>query len=238
MNELVVPDPRQAPVPSGWAEAALPVIMASQSWDQLDEYEARLRAVASYVASFDGDALEFEKALRIVECQRGLLLGPDPHQGRPGPRVTQVEESDATQQRWRRIAREWDAVWPSIRDATRRREVTQAAVLRLIAGDGVVTVPLGATVVLHGGGGGGQAGVVSRAGGGGGGGPVPALVEALSKIAEQQPKVLAYIEANGFVFDDIGKEPGNWKHLAFSIYSDLCEVDTWARAALEEWDGS
>ena len=42
------------------------------------------------------------------------------------------------------------------------------------------------------------------------------------------------IEANGFVFTDIGKEPGNWQHLAFSVYTDLCEADTIARAALGE----
>ena len=56
---------------------------------------------------------------------------------------------------------------------------------------------------------------------------------ALERIAEQQPKTLAMIRRNGFVFDDIGAEPGNWQHLAFSIYTDLCEVDSIARAALE-----
>ena len=60
------------------------------------------------------------------------------------------------------------------------------------------------------------------------------LREALEAVAAQQPKTLAMIEANGFVFDDIGKEPGNWQHLAFSIYTDLCEVDSIARAALSE----
>lgn len=60
------------------------------------------------------------------------------------------------------------------------------------------------------------------------------LVKALSRIAEQQPKTLEMIRSNGFVFDDIGREPGNWKHLAFSIYVDLCEVDCIARATLKE----
>lgn len=57
--------------------------------------------------------------------------------------------------------------------------------------------------------------------------------EALGRIAMSQDRALRYIKDNGFVFDDIGKEPGNWKHLAFSLYSDLCEVDTWAHAALD-----
>ena len=58
------------------------------------------------------------------------------------------------------------------------------------------------------------------------------LREALEAVAAQQPKTLAMIEHNGFVFDSIGKEPGNWQHLAFSVYTDLCEVDTVARAVL------
>ena len=57
------------------------------------------------------------------------------------------------------------------------------------------------------------------------------LREALKEIAEIQPKVLGYIRREGFVFDDIGTERGNWQHLAFSIYSDLCRVDLLARQA-------
>jgi hypothetical protein len=60
------------------------------------------------------------------------------------------------------------------------------------------------------------------------------LETALREIEEQQPKTLAMIRDNGFVFEDIGNEPGNWQHLAFSIYTDLCEVDTLARAALAD----
>jgi hypothetical protein len=62
--------------------------------------------------------------------------------------------------------------------------------------------------------------------------------EALTRISEQQPKTLAMIRANGFVFDDIGREPGNWQHLAFTIYTDLCEIDSLARAALADLDAS
>lgn len=63
------------------------------------------------------------------------------------------------------------------------------------------------------------------------------LRDALEQIAEQQPVVLAYIERNGFVFEDIGREPGNWQHLAFSIYTDLCQVDSVARSALDALAG-
>jgi hypothetical protein len=60
------------------------------------------------------------------------------------------------------------------------------------------------------------------------------LETALRKIAEQQQKTLFTIQSNGFVFDSIGAEPGNWQHLAFTIYTDLCEIDSIARAALTE----
>ena len=63
-------------------------------------------------------------------------------------------------------------------------------------------------------------------------------IAALERIAEQQGKTLAMIERNGFVFDDIGAEPGNWQHLAFSIYTDLCEVDSIARSALAELEAA
>jgi hypothetical protein len=55
----------------------------------------------------------------------------------------------------------------------------------------------------------------------------------LRQIAETQQKALKVIESNGFVFDGpLGAEPGNWQHLAFSLYTDICEVDVWARNAL------
>jgi hypothetical protein len=60
------------------------------------------------------------------------------------------------------------------------------------------------------------------------------LVEALERIAQQQQQTLAMIERNGFVFTDLGHAPGNWQHLAFTIYTDLCEVDSIARAALAQ----
>lgn len=62
------------------------------------------------------------------------------------------------------------------------------------------------------------------------------LREALERVAQKQPEALAMIERNGFVFDSIGAEPGNWQHLAFSLYNDLCEVESIARSALTEDD--
>lgn len=55
---------------------------------------------------------------------------------------------------------------------------------------------------------------------------------ALGKIALMQSGALAIIRDNGFVFKDIGKEPGNWQHLAFTLYNLICEIDGEARHAL------
>jgi chromosome segregation ATPase len=59
------------------------------------------------------------------------------------------------------------------------------------------------------------------------------LLGSLRKIQGFQPAALATIERNGFVFEDIGGQPGNWQHLAFSLYTDLCEIETISRSALE-----
>lgn len=64
------------------------------------------------------------------------------------------------------------------------------------------------------------------------------LRDALERVQGQQPAALAMIQSHGFVFDDIGREPGNWQHLAFTIYTDLCEVDSIARAALAETEAA
>jgi hypothetical protein len=75
VTALVVPDPRTSNVPVGWWDSnVLPTIQACDSWDQLDEYEGQLLAMASLIESFGGDGLEFQKALRVVECRRGELL--------------------------------------------------------------------------------------------------------------------------------------------------------------------
>lgn len=61
-------------------------------------------------------------------------------------------------------------------------------------------------------------------------------INALERIKAQQPETLRMIESNGFVFDSIGNEPGNWQHLAFSVYTDLCQVDTYASQALKDME--
>lgn len=60
------------------------------------------------------------------------------------------------------------------------------------------------------------------------------IEEALEQIAEQQPKTLDWLRAHGIIFEGpLGTRIGNWEHVAFSIYTDLCETDSIARAALD-----
>jgi hypothetical protein len=59
------------------------------------------------------------------------------------------------------------------------------------------------------------------------------LREALERIRAQQPMTLETLRRNGVVFDGpLGNDPGNWQHVAFTIYTDLCETESIARAAL------
>ncbi len=66
------------------------------------------------------------------------------------------------------------------------------------------------------------------------------LLLALERIAEWQPAVLETLRRNGVVFttrldkpDDERTEAERWEKIAFSIYTDLCEMDSIARAALD-----
>ena len=135
-HELVVPDIRVANLPVGWAETSVMPAAIDATWEDLDEYEASLRAMASYIDSLQaGDAVELEKALRIVEARRGELLDIDAKAGRPRNGDTHVTISDVhkrTEIRYRKIARHWGTIWPEIVRATERRDVTQAAILRMI----------------------------------------------------------------------------------------------------------
>lgn len=60
--------------------------------------------------------------------------------------------------------------------------------------------------------------------------------ETLELAAAKQPEALAIIQQNGFVFEreNLGNEPGNWSHLAFTLYTMLCEIENAARQTLEE----
>jgi hypothetical protein len=133
---LVIPDLRTSNLPVGWAEDYVMRGVIDAPWDDLDEYEAQLRAMASYIDSLEkGDAVELEKALRMIEARRGELLD---HTVMPGTRTdlnTRVKVEDVsamTATRYRKIARHWQTIWPELAKSNERRDVSQAAVLRMI----------------------------------------------------------------------------------------------------------
>ena len=139
MSTLAIPDPRKQPVPVGWfQDTAAPTLAEIEAWDDLDEIESRLRAITSYIDSFDGDATEFEKALRMVEKRRADLLGPaqlggDRKSDQFSRAETDFDVSPATAFRWRKIQKHWDKViWPHIIVARNRNQVTQSRCLKII----------------------------------------------------------------------------------------------------------
>lgn len=136
-DSLVVPDPRVSNVPVGWWESTVwPVVQTCESWDQLDEYEGQLVAMASLIEGMGGDSLEFQKALRVVECRRGQLLGP-PRPGRrtdlqPLTDMLEVDVNPMTATRYRQIASHWKTLFAYLLQQTDQRKVTQSHLLQLI----------------------------------------------------------------------------------------------------------
>lgn len=135
-GDLVVPDPRRSPVPAGWAVSiAAPLILEAEDWAFLDEAEARLRAMASYVESFGGDRLElgeakqtaFVTALRDCavemkcdqQCRRtGFVFVEYQQRGRPSGIAT-------SEARWYAVEVE-DDVWVVLRTAALKALARQA----------------------------------------------------------------------------------------------------------------
>lgn len=59
------------------------------------------------------------------------------------------------------------------------------------------------------------------------------IEQTVRAIARAQQDTLRWIQRNGIVFDGpLGTDPKNWENIAFSIYTDLCEVDSAANHLL------
>ena len=56
---------------------------------------------------------------------------------------------------------------------------------------------------------------------------------ALEQIAAAQAEAQHVIRKNDFRFTDVGKQPGNWQHLAFSLYTRICDLSLLAESALK-----
>ena len=59
---------------------------------------------------------------------------------------------------------------------------------------------------------------------------------AIKDIQEFQPKAIQMLRNNGFVLrgDGSGHTAAEWEKLAFTLYSDLCEINHICREVLEE----
>lgn len=132
---LAIPDPRKAPIPVGWATDTFATLLPHLDWGDLEEAEARIRGLASEIESLKGDHTELLKAWRLVEIRRGELLDPDVKPGgRPNlPMRGEVGSvSSQTASRYRKMARNFDLVWPLIVNAKAPHEVSQSALLKKI----------------------------------------------------------------------------------------------------------
>ena len=81
--ELAIPSQSQSPLvePGWWHDVALPVIDVAE-WDDLDRYDAELKAHIAIVELLGReDKIELLKAKRVVEKRRGDLLDPSVTQG-------------------------------------------------------------------------------------------------------------------------------------------------------------
>ena len=65
-----------------------------------------------------------------------------------------------------------------------------------------------------------------------------AVVEALRTTVRLQEETLALLRKHGIQFTDIGADPRNWQHVAFAIYTNMCEAASEARAIIEEVEAS
>ena len=133
-DALLVPDPRVKTVPAGWWESqVLPVVQACESWQQLDEYEGQLLAMANLIEGMGGDSLEFQKALRVVEYRRGQLLNPEVTQGQRVHLLMREKVEKSAAVRYRQLARYWqNTLYPYLLKQTDPRNVTQSRLLQLI----------------------------------------------------------------------------------------------------------
>jgi len=65
------------------------------------------------------------------------------------------------------------------------------------------------------------------------------LIQFARSAQAKQPAALFYFKRNGFVFDRNLSSPdldevGRWQKLAFSLYSDLCELELNVRQMFDE----
>jgi len=123
-------------LPAGWHQDQLTQIECVTDWAELDEYAAKLEAMATYYQRTSESNLEIAKALRIVDKRRGELLGPA-EQGKrtdlePLHHDAEVKLPSRTAANYRTIAQHWPEIWPQIVEAKTPAQVSQRQCLKMI----------------------------------------------------------------------------------------------------------
>ena len=59
------------------------------------------------------------------------------------------------------------------------------------------------------------------------------LAAALQHVAEAQPKVLALMAQHGIVIDNLDDKMQKW---AFTLYTEICDIESVARTALAKYE--
>ncbi len=62
------------------------------------------------------------------------------------------------------------------------------------------------------------------------------LREAAQAVVRLQEETVATFRNRGIKFTDIGADPENWQHVAFTVYTNLCEAAALARDAIPSVD--
>ncbi len=135
--ELAIPvhSPSTLCEPGWWHDVALPIIDEA-NWDDLDRYDADLKAhIAIFEVLGREDKIELVKAKRVVEKRRGELLG-EPRPGtrndiQPLPHEVEVGIHHTTATRYRRFAAAWPILEEHLLEATDTTQVSQRALLDL-----------------------------------------------------------------------------------------------------------
>lgn len=142
-DRLPVPMPGTDIVPHGWYESVvLPWADEQANGKDLREASAKLAGFAVAYRLMDGDAIEFEKARRVLEVRLGELLG-EGKRGQPGQAISHAREIDGgldrnERHRFRQLAANRRGVLALLKKATREEEVTRAALLKRFAPPRVV----------------------------------------------------------------------------------------------------
>jgi phage N-6-adenine-methyltransferase len=137
---IVTPTPGVDLVPDGWAESTVVPWLAEQFDEQaLKQASAQLAGLETAYRTLDADTLELVKARRYLEIRWGELLGQAKQGQRDDLEPSHASESSLDKDdrhRFRQLAGNREHVEKVLREATDADELSRAALLRSVSGNG------------------------------------------------------------------------------------------------------